>query len=211
MTSPAMSLPVVDSMPSRPGEEFTSITSGPWLERRMSTPATFRPITRAARMAVERSSGVILIRLALPPRCRLERNSPGLAWRFMEAITRSPTTKQRMSAPPASWMYSCTMMSCLRPMNASITDSAALAVSHSTTPMPWVPSSTLITSGAPLTIAIRSGMSSGEWAKPVTGRPMPLRDSSCSERSLSRERLIATDSLSGNTPIISNWRSTAQP
>ncbi|MNN89313.1 hypothetical protein D3C81_2071140 [compost metagenome] len=54
-------------------------------------------------------------------------------------------------------------------------------------------------------------MSSGEWAKPVTGRPMPLRDSSCSERSLSRERLMATDSLSGNTPIISNWRSTAQP
>ncbi|MNC13346.1 hypothetical protein D3C75_610900 [compost metagenome] len=102
-------------------------------------------------------------------------------------------------------------MFCLRPMNASITDSAAFAVSQSTTPIPWVPSSTLITSGAPLTMSIRSGMSSGEWAKPVTGRPMPLRDSSCSERSLSRERLIATDSLSGNTPIISNWRSTAQP
>jgi hypothetical protein len=54
-------------------------------------------------------------------------------------------------------------------------------------------------------------MSSGEWAKPVTGRPMPRRDSSCSERSLSRERAMATDSLSGNTPIISNWRNTAQP
>ncbi len=54
-------------------------------------------------------------------------------------------------------------------------------------------------------------MSSGEWAKPVTGRPMPRRDSNCSERSLSRERAMATDSLSGNTPIISNWRSTAQP
>ncbi len=89
-------------------------------------------------------------------------------------------------------------------MNASSTDSAAFSVSQSTTPMPWVPSSSLITSGAPPTISIRSGTSSGEWAKPVTGRPMPLRDSSCSERSLSRERAMATDSLSGNTPIISN-------
>ncbi|MCY1268567.1 hypothetical protein D9M70_170430 [compost metagenome] len=207
----ATSCEVVVSMPSRPGEEFTSITSGPWWERRMSTPATDRPMTLAARMAVMRSSGVILIRLAEPPRCRLERNSPGLAWRFIAAITLSPTTKQRISAPPASRMYSCTMMFCFRPMKASITDSAAFSVSQSTTPMPWVPSSTLITSGAPLTMRIRSGMSSGEWAKPVTGRPMPLRDSSCSERSLSRERLMATDSLSGNTPIISNWRNTAQP
>ncbi len=96
-------------------------------------------------------------------------------------------------------------------MKASITDSAALWVSQSTTPMPWVPSSSLITSGAPPTMLIRSGMSSGEWAKPVTGRPMPRRDSSCRARSLSRERVIATDSLSGNTPIISNWRSTAEP
>ncbi|MNH33353.1 hypothetical protein D3C79_938590 [compost metagenome] len=102
-------------------------------------------------------------------------------------------------------------MFCFRPMNASITDSAAWVVSHSTTPMPWVPSSTLITRGAPLTIWIKSGMSSGEWAKPVIGRPMPRRDSNCSERSLSRERAMATDSLSGYTPIISNWRNTAHP
>src|SRR5690606_14763957 len=136
MIIPATSLVVVVSMPARPGEEFTSMTSGPWLERRISTPATFRPMTLAARTAVMRSSGVILIRLARPPRCRLERNSPALAWRFIAAITLSPTTKQRMSAPPASLMYSCTMMSCLRPRKASITDSAALVVSASTTPMP---------------------------------------------------------------------------
>ncbi len=96
-------------------------------------------------------------------------------------------------------------------MKASITDSAAFSVSQSTTPIPWVPSRTLITRGAPLTIRIRSGTSSGEWAKPVTGRPMPLRESSCRERSLSRERLMATLSLSGKTPCISNWRNTAQP
>src|SRR6056297_3838224 len=71
MIMPATSLPVAVSMPSRPGEELTSITRGPWLERSRSTPATFRPMMRAALTAVERSSGVILIRLAVPPRCRL--------------------------------------------------------------------------------------------------------------------------------------------
>ncbi len=54
-------------------------------------------------------------------------------------------------------------------------------------------------------------MSLVEWAKPVTGSPMPSRASSCSERSLSRERLMACDSLAGKTPIISNWRTTAVP
>ncbi len=164
------------------------MTTGPWLERSRSTPATFSPMVWAARTAVERSSGVMRTTLAVPPRCRLERNSPSLPWRFMAATTLSPITKQRMSAPPASLMNSCTRMLACRPMKASITLSAALCVSASTTPMPWVPSSSLITSGAPPTILIRSWMSSGLWANPVTGRPIPLRDSSCRERSLSRER-----------------------
>jgi hypothetical protein len=54
-------------------------------------------------------------------------------------------------------------------------------------------------------------MSLVEWAKPVTGSPMPLRASSWSDRSLSRDRLMACDSLAVNTPIISNWRTTAVP
>src|SRR5690606_4548329 len=74
MIIPAMSLPVAASMPSRPGEELTSMTTGPWFERRMSTPATLSPMILAERTAVERSSGVILISLEEPPRCRLERN-----------------------------------------------------------------------------------------------------------------------------------------
>src|SRR5687767_14953347 len=44
------------SMPSSPGEELTSITTGPWLARRRSTPQTLRPIDRAARIAALRSS-----------------------------------------------------------------------------------------------------------------------------------------------------------
>ena len=96
-------------------------------------------------------------------------------------------------------------------MKPSITLSAAFWVSASTTPMPWVPCSNLITSGAPPTILMTSLMSSGLCAYPVSGMPMPLRDSSCIERSLSRERVMATDSFSDTTPIISNWRSTAVP
>ena len=72
----------------------------------------------AARTAVERSSGVKRINEAEPPRCKLERNSPGLAWRFIEATTLSPITKQRISLPPASLINSCTMMLALRPIKA---------------------------------------------------------------------------------------------
>ena len=50
-----------------------------------------------------------------------------------------------------------------------------------------------------------------EFAKPVTGSPSPSRERICSERSLSRDRPMATDSFRGQTPIISNWRRTARP
>ncbi len=64
MMASATFLLVDFSMPSRPGEELTSMTRGPWAERRRSTPAKCRPITLAERMAVLRSSGVILTFLA---------------------------------------------------------------------------------------------------------------------------------------------------
>ena len=48
-------------------------------------------------------------------------------------------------------------------------------------------------------------------AKTLTGRPTPSRARSCRLRSLSRDRLIACDSLSGKTFIISNCRTTAVP
>ncbi len=192
-----MSTPVVFSMPSSPGEALTSITSGPRLARRISTPATSSPSVCAALIAISRSSGVILATVATPPRCRLERKSPSFAWRSMAATTSLPTTRQRISRPFASSIYSCTRIWALRPRKASITLSAACRVSASTTPIPWVPSTSFTTSGAPPTMAIKSLVSSGEWAMPVTGRSMPWRASSCNERSLSRARVIATDSLRG--------------
>ncbi len=82
-----MSLPLAASMPFKPGEEFTSIITGPWLERSISTPQTFKPMIFAARTAVERSSGVKRIRAAEPPRCQFERNSPTAPWRFIAATT----------------------------------------------------------------------------------------------------------------------------
>jgi hypothetical protein len=82
-----------------------------------------------------------------------------------------------------------------RPRKASITDSAALRFSASTTPMPWVPSSSFTTSGAPPTMSISPSTSFVECAKPVTGSPIPRRARSCRQRSLSREREMACDSL----------------
>ena len=129
----------------------------------------------------------------------------------MAATTLPPITRQRISAPPASLTNSCTKMLAFKPINASMIASAAFAVSASTTPIPWVPSSNLITTGAPPTFLIKSFALSGLLAKPVRGRPIPLRDNNCNERNLSRERLIATDSLILKVPIISNCRATAVP
>ena len=101
------------------------MTTGPWFERNRSTPATLRPRVRAARTAVERSSGVMRIVVAVPPRWMFERNSPSLPWRIIDATTLSPRTRQRMSAPPASLMNSCTRKWARRPRNESIMLAAA--------------------------------------------------------------------------------------
>ena len=73
----------------------------------------------------------------------------------MAATTFCPTTSTRMSEPRASWMNSCTRILASSPRKASITASAALAVSARITPMPCVPSSSFTTSGAPPTTLIK--------------------------------------------------------
>ena len=203
--------PVAPSMPSSPGEELTSSTSGPRLLRSRSTPATARPITAAARSAVSVSAGVRRTISALPPRCRLERNSPASAWRFIAATTFPPTTKQRMSAPRASATNSWTRKLAYRPRNASITLREAEGFSASTTPVPWVPSTSLITCGGLPSRFMRSPVSSGLSPNTVLGRPMPCSASSCMQRSLSRARRIESERFNTKVPIISNWRATAVP
>ena len=89
-------------MPSRPGEELTSMTNGPRLARRISTPQTSSPMILAARTAVARSRGDKRTAVAVPPQCKLERNSPSRPCRFMAATTLSPITKQRISLALAS-------------------------------------------------------------------------------------------------------------
>src|SRR5262249_41941850 len=135
-TAPATSTPVVFSIPSSPGDEFTSITIGPSADSIRSTPATRRPSARAAASAVLRYSAGSLNELALPPRCRFDRNSPATACRFLAATTRPPSTTARMSAPRDSLMNFWIRMFSSSPWNASITELAACSVSASTTPIP---------------------------------------------------------------------------
>ncbi len=165
----------------------------------------------AALTAVERSSGVMRTLSARPPRWRLDRNSPSGPLRIMAATTLFPMTRQRISVPLDSLMNSCTRILAFRLRNAWIVLWAAFLVSASTTPTPWVPSIILITNGEPPTSLMRSSVNLVEWAKPVTGRPIPLRASSCRLRNLSRERLMATDSFRQKTSIISNCRTTEVP
>ena len=87
MTKLATSVPVAFSTPSSPGELLTSITSGPPDDRSMSTPATFKPSAAAASTAVFRSASDSFTAEAVPPLCRLERNSPSMALRVMAATT----------------------------------------------------------------------------------------------------------------------------
>ena len=80
----AISTPVAPSMPSNPGEEFTSITKGPLSDCNKSTPAIPNPNFLHALIAVALSSGVKLMREAVPPRCKLLLNSPSLvSWRLL--------------------------------------------------------------------------------------------------------------------------------
>src|SRR5207248_7617995 len=92
ITLAATSTPVAFEMPSSPGDEFTSITIGPAADSIRSTPATRSPSARAAARAVLRYSAGSLNELALPPRCRFDRNSPGTACRRIAATTSRPTT-----------------------------------------------------------------------------------------------------------------------
>ncbi len=77
MIFPAISSCVVFSIPSNPGEEFTSKTNGPLSDCNMSTPAIPKPTAFAARIAVYFSSTVNSMILELPPRCKLDLNYPG--------------------------------------------------------------------------------------------------------------------------------------
>lgn len=103
----ATSLPVTFSMPSKPGEELISRSSGPLFEGTISTPATCSPwalVAATARLMVSLSG---VIGTAVPPKCRFERNSPCVAaCRSMAATHLSPTIIKRQSLPADSEMNS---------------------------------------------------------------------------------------------------------
>ena len=61
------------------GDEFTSMIMGPFFDSSMSTPATRRPKGASGGQSGFAIFGRSLISVALPPRCRFERNSPPLA------------------------------------------------------------------------------------------------------------------------------------
>ena len=65
------------------------------------------------------------------------------------------------------------MLAC-KLLNALITLSAALLVSAETTPFPCVLSNNLMMRGEPPTISIKSLVSRGDFAKPVTGICIPF-------------------------------------
>ena len=123
------------------------MTSGPSLPSSMSTPATFRPMICAERTATCSYSGESSTGSTVPPRCTFDRNSSPVATRRMAATTRSPTTRARMSRPRLSAMNRWISTFCFVECSVSMIASATFTSGARITPMPWVPSSSLITTG----------------------------------------------------------------
>ncbi len=144
----------------------------------------------AARTAVSAYSGESSTRSTVPPRCTLERNSSPWARRRIAATTRSPTTSARMSVPLDSstnrWMSTCWLVPC----SVSMIASATFLVGARITPMPWVPSSSLITTGAPPTMSIAVDTSPRLRTNTVAGMSISWRERIWVARSLSREFMI---------------------
>ena len=80
-------------------------------------------------------------------------------------------------------------------------DSAARTVSASSTPMPWVPSISLMMTGAPPTRSMAGSTSFLSVTKVVWGMPMWWRLSTCRLRSLSRELAMPWAVLAQKTSI----------
>ena len=188
-------------MPSRPGEELTSIICGPSAPSSISTPATRSPMICVQRTAVSRNSSLNSTGSATPPRCTLLRNSCPWATRRMAATTWSPTTKARISRPLLSATNFWIRTFCFWLCSNSIIDSACLTDSASNTPIPWVPSMSLMITGAPPTLSIAGSTSFLSRTNVVRGRPTPCRLSICRLRSLSLELLIPWAVFAQNTSI----------
>ncbi len=107
--------------------------------------------------------------------------------RRIAATTRSPTTSARMSLPRLSEMKLWMSTFCLVECRVSTMDSATFASGARITPMPCVPSSSLMTTGAPPTRSIAPRTSARLLTNVVAGMPMSCRDRIWLARSLSRE------------------------
>ncbi len=92
-----------------------------------------------------------------------------------------------------------------------MTASATFRSGAKITPIPWVPSSSLITTGAPPTRSIAGITSARLRTKAVAGIPMSWRDKIWIERSLSLELAMPWAVFGVYTSISSNWRTTAMP
>ena len=89
------------------------------------------------------------------------------------------------------WMSTFCFVLC----SVSMIASATLSSGARMTPMPWVPSSSLMTTGAPPTRSIAGITSARSRTNVVAGMPMPWRDRIWVARSLSRELAIPLEVL----------------
>ena len=145
---------------------------GPSRPSSMSTPATRRPMICAARTAVFAYISSSSIASTRPPRWTLLRNSSPCATRRIAPTTRSPTTNARTSLPLLSatnfWISTFWRVLC----SVSMIACATFVESARMTPTPWVPSRSLMMTGAPPTRSMAGSTSVFARTNSVGGMPM---------------------------------------
>ena len=109
-----------------------------------------------------------------------------------------------MSRPLLSAMNCWIRTFCLLLCRVSMIASATLLSGARMTPMPCVPSSNLMTTGAPPTRSMAGSTSLRSRTKAVAGIPMSWRDRIWIARSLSRELVMPVAVFGVNTSICSN-------
>ena len=142
------------SMPSKPGEAFTSIINGPRLSGTISIPATFKPMICAARIAIFLSSSYFQRLLQFRRDANWNEILPAILLGVSEATTCHPrqNNEHRRRLLLNIFLHHDVNFQAEKAEHTA----CRLDVSTRITLMPCVPSKNLMTSGGPPTILIKS-------------------------------------------------------
>src|SRR5439155_854388 len=160
--------PTASRRPWNPGDALTSSTYGVVPRKIMSTPLISRPTAFDARTAIDFASSSSSIGTPFAPRWMFARHSLWAAIRFIDPITRSPTTRARMSTPGFG-MYSWRQTTSPKNFSVSTIEAVSSRLFTRMTPIPCVAEG-----GAGKGRVVRAGDDEPDLVRLDQGRFMPV-------------------------------------